>query len=92
MFLIAEWATAMVFAAEEFPADKRGLVMGLTQGFASLGSVVCAGVAPLLLSSDLGWRMVYLVGIVPLVLVASPAEASRRPAASSSRARGGRSG
>ncbi len=70
MFLIAEWATAMVFAAEEFPADKRGLVMGLTQGFASLGSVVCAGVAPLLLSSDLGWRMVYLVGIVPLVLVA----------------------
>jgi putative MFS transporter len=40
MFLIAEWATAMVFAAEEFPADKRGLVMGLTQGFASLGSVV----------------------------------------------------
>ncbi|MDG1481498.1 MAG: MFS transporter [Myxococcota bacterium] len=70
MFLIAEWATAMVFAAEEFPADKRGLVIGLTQGFASLGSIVCAGVAPLLLSTDLGWRMVYLVGIVPLLLVA----------------------
>ena len=69
-FLIAEWATAMVFAAEEFPAQKRGLVMGLTQGFASLGSVACAGVAPLLLSTDLGWRMVYLVGVVPLVLVA----------------------
>lgn len=70
MFLIAEWATAMVFAAEEFPADKRGLVLGLTQGFASLGSIACAGVAPLLLSTELGWRMVYLVGIVPLVLVA----------------------
>ncbi len=70
MFLIAEWATAMVFAAEEFPADKRGLVLGLTQGFASLGSIACAGIAPLLLSTDLGWRMVYLVGIVPLVLVA----------------------
>jgi putative MFS transporter len=70
MFLIAEWATAMVFAAEEFPAAKRGLVMGLTQGFASLGSVVCAGVAPILLSTDLGWRMVYLVGVVPLLLVA----------------------
>ena len=69
-FLIAEWATAMVFAAEEFPAQKRGLVLGLTQGFASLGSVACAGVAPLLLSTELGWRMVYLVGVVPLVLVA----------------------
>lgn len=69
-FLIAEWATAMVFAAEEFPAHKRGLIMGLTQGFASLGSVVCAGVAPLLLSTELGWRMVYIVGVVPLVLVA----------------------
>ena len=70
MFLIAEWATAMVFAAEEFPAAKRGLVMGLTQGFASLGSITCAGVAPLLLSTDMGWRMVYLVGLVPLILVA----------------------
>ena len=70
MFLIAEWATAMVFAAEEFPADKRGLVMGLTQGFASFGSIACAGVAPMLLSTDLGWRMVYLVGVVPLILVA----------------------
>ena len=70
MFLIAEWASAMVFAAEEFPASKRGMVMGLIQGFTSLGSIVCAGITPLLLRSDLGWRMVYLVGVVPLILVA----------------------
>jgi MFS transporter, putative metabolite:H+ symporter len=69
-FLIAEWATAMVYAAEDFPADRRGLVMGLTQSMASLGSIACAGLAPLLLKTDLGWRMVYFVGVIPLILVA----------------------
>lgn len=70
IFLIAEWATAMVYAAEEFPAKRRGLMIGLIQGFSSLGSVAGAGLAPLLLSSEYGWRMVYFVGAVPLVLLA----------------------
>jgi putative MFS transporter len=71
MFLIAEWATSMVYAAEEFPADRRGMVMGVIQGFSSLGSIVCAGVVPaLLVATDYGWRNVYLVGVLPLVVVA----------------------
>lgn len=79
VFLIAEWVTAMVYAAEEFPAERRGMVIGLISAFASLGSIVCAGVTPLLLKLDVtnpmtgevfGWRMVYFVGIVPLVLLA----------------------
>jgi MFS transporter, putative metabolite:H+ symporter len=79
VFLIAEWATAMVYAAEEFPAERRGMVIGLISAFASLGSIVCAGVTPLLLRLDVtnpmtgepfGWRMVYVVGIVPLILLA----------------------
>ncbi len=70
IFLLAEWAVAMVYAAEEFPADRRGMVMGVIQAFSSLGAVVCAGVVPLLLQSRYGWRTVYLVGIIPLVLVA----------------------
>lgn len=79
IFLLAEWSTSMVYAAEEFPADRRGLVIGLIQGFSSLGSIVCAGVVPLLIKVDLtnpltgdpvGWRMVYFVGIVPLILLA----------------------
>ena len=70
IFLIAEWATSMVYAAEEFPADRRGMVIGVIQAFASLGSIVCAGVVPLMLSTDYGWRTVYFVGIVPLVILA----------------------
>jgi MFS transporter, putative metabolite:H+ symporter len=39
VFLIAEWATAMVYAAEEFPADRRGMVIGVVSAFASLGAI-----------------------------------------------------
>ncbi len=70
MFLIAEWATSMVYAAEEFPADRRGMVMGVIQAFSSLGSIVCAGVVPLFLKTAYGWRSVYLIGVIPLVMVA----------------------
>lgn len=70
IFLIAEWATSMVYAAEEFPADRRGMVIGVIQGFSSLGAIVCAGVVPLLLKTEYGWRSVYFVGIAPLVLLA----------------------
>lgn len=69
IFLIAEWATAMVFAAEEFPADRRGMVMGVIQAFSSLGAVFCAGVVPLLLTTTYGWRSVYFAGVIPLILV-----------------------
>src|SRR6185369_16595692 len=61
IFLIAEWATSMVIAAEEFPAQGRGT---------ALGAIVCAGVVPLLLKTSYGWRSVYFVSIVPLVLLA----------------------
>jgi putative MFS transporter len=70
IFLIAEWALCMVYAAEEFPADQRGFVLGLIQAFNSLGSITCAAVAPLLLATPLGWRSVYLVGVIPLLLIA----------------------
>ena len=69
-FLVAEWATSMVIAAEEFPANRRGMVIGVIQGMSSLGSIVCAGVVPFLLQSSLSWRTVYFVGIVPLVFLA----------------------
>ncbi|MFW6051128.1 MAG: MFS transporter, partial [Myxococcota bacterium] len=36
----------------------------------TLGGVVCAGLVPVLVSTPIGWRMVYFVGIVPLVLLA----------------------
>lgn len=70
IFLIGEWATAMVFAAEEYPADRRGLIIGIIQACSSLGSIACAGIVPLLLATPLGWRSVYLVGAAPLLIVA----------------------
>jgi len=70
VFLIGEWCISMVVAAEEFPAARRGMVLGVVQGFSSLGSIACAGVVPLLLQTPYGWRSVYFVGIVPLVLLA----------------------
>ncbi|HVW28591.1 MAG TPA: MFS transporter [Polyangiaceae bacterium] len=70
IFLIAEYVTSMVIAAEEFPEDRRGLSVGVIASCSSLGSIVCAGVAPVLLSLPPGWRSVYFVGVIPLVLVA----------------------
>jgi putative MFS transporter len=70
LFLIGEWSVAMIFAAEEYPADRRGLVLGVIQGFSYLGGIVCSAVVPLLLRTPLGWRSVYLVGGVPLVIIA----------------------
>ncbi|HZO12752.1 MAG TPA: MFS transporter [Polyangiaceae bacterium] len=70
VFLTAEWAISMVYAAEEFPAERRGTVIGVIQGCSSLGSIVCAGLVPTLLQLPWGWRSVYFVGIVPLLLLA----------------------
>jgi len=70
VFLIGEWAIAMVIAAEEFPAEKRGLVIGVIQACSSLGTITCAGVVPLLVTMPWGWRTVYVVGAIPLAIIA----------------------
>jgi putative MFS transporter len=75
VFLIGEWAISMVYAAEEFPAERRGTVIGVIQATTALGGVVCAGVVPLLLKNPFfnepfKWRFVYLSAIVPLALIA----------------------
>ncbi|MEW6270684.1 MAG: MFS transporter, partial [Thermodesulfobacteriota bacterium] len=70
IFLLGEYAVAMVYAAEEYPAERRGMVIGVIQGCASLGAITCAAVVPALLETPLGWRSVYLVGTVPLVIIA----------------------
>lgn len=70
IFLIGEWATAMVYAAEEFPAARRGTVIGVLSAIGSLGSITCAGLVPILIESPFGWRTVYLVSVFPLLLLA----------------------
>lgn len=70
LFLTAEWVTAMVYAAEEFPAERRATMIGIISAFASLGAIVCAGAMPLLLQGPWQWRTAYFVGILPLILIA----------------------
>jgi MFS transporter, putative metabolite:H+ symporter len=69
VFLIGEWATSMVVAAEEFPAERRGSVIGVITAASSLGGVVCAGLVPILVHA-FGWRSVYFAGVLPLLLMA----------------------
>lgn len=70
LFLIAEWGVAAVYAAEAFPARHRGTMLGVVQAASSLGSIVCGATVPFLLQSPLGWRTVFLVGVVPGLLLA----------------------
>lgn len=70
LFLAGEYAIAMVYAAEEYPAARRGMIIGALQTFAVLGGILCAGIVPMLLKTALGWRAVFLVGGVPLAIVA----------------------
>lgn len=70
VFLIGEWTIAMVMAAEEFPAARRGTIIGILQACSSLGGIACAGLVPLMLRSPIGWRMVFVVGAVPLTIMA----------------------
>ena len=69
IFLISEYTVAMIYAAEEYPADRRGMVIGILQACSSLGAIVCAATVPLLLATPLGWRSVYVVGALPLLLL-----------------------
>ena len=69
IFLIGEWATSMVMAAEEFPGARRGMVIGVVSAAAGLGSIVCALVVPSL-THAFGWRSVYFAGVIPLLLLA----------------------
>ena len=69
VFLIGEYATSMVIAAEEYPASRRGTIMGLIAAFSSLGAIVCAGTVPVLIRTPWGWRTVYFVALIPLVIV-----------------------
>ncbi len=69
IFLTTELALAQVVIAEEFPATSRGLGQGLLGASAALGAGLAAALFPAFVGSALGWRGLYFVGIVPLLIV-----------------------
>ena len=70
IFLTAELALAQVVVAEEFPAAMRGRGQGFLGAFAALGAGLAAMLFPLLQSTALGWRGLYFIGVLPLLVVA----------------------
>jgi putative MFS transporter len=69
MFLTAELALAQVVIAEEFPAKARGMGQGLLGAAAAVGAGLAAVLFPVLVKTSLGWRGLYFVGVVPLLIV-----------------------
>jgi hypothetical protein len=55
IFLLAEFATSMLYAAEEFPAQQRGMVIGVVSACQSLGALTCGVVPALLAPVDGEW-------------------------------------
>src|SRR5262249_35983992 len=70
VFLVAQVALAQVVIAEEFPAEARGRGQGILGAFSALGAGVAAVLFPVLQQTTLGWRGLYFVGLIPLLLVA----------------------
>ncbi len=69
VFLSAELALAQVVIAEEFPARARGFGQGLLGAAQAAGGGLAAGLIPVMVGTTLGWRGLYFVGIVPLLIV-----------------------
>lgn len=69
LFLTAELSLAQVVVAEEFPAAARGMGQGLLGAAAAIGAGLAAALFPMLVQSPLGWRGLYFVGVVPLLIV-----------------------
>jgi len=70
IFLTTELAVAQVVITEEFPATYRAMGQGLLGAFGALGAGLAAMLFPMLQETRLGWRGLYFVGIVPLLLIA----------------------
>lgn len=63
----SELAVSITIVNEQVPAKNRGLLYSIVQGGWPLGVFLAAGVD--LLFGHLGWRFVFLLGVIPIVLV-----------------------
>jgi MFS family permease len=66
-FAMAELAVSITIVNEQIPARHRGLLYSLVQGGWPLGVFLASGVY--LLFGDLGWRFVFLLGVIPIGMV-----------------------
>ncbi|MGB7293142.1 MAG: MFS transporter [Thermodesulfobacteriota bacterium] len=67
-----EWASGEVLVAESWPKQHRGKVIGMVQSGWAVGYILAAILATLIIPSfdvNVGWRILFLVGITPAFLV-----------------------
>lgn len=70
-FTAAEYGVAITMVVEEFPTDRRGRALGTLLAMGPLGAILVGLLsAAHLQSSPLSWRAFYLVGVIPLLIVA----------------------
>ncbi len=69
-FVTAEEILAIVVIAEELNSDARGFGLGVLAAFGALGHGVAAVAYGFVDQLPYGWRALYLVGAVPLLLLA----------------------
>lgn len=67
-FAFAELAVSITLVNEQVPAKNRGLLYSIVQGGWPIGVFLASGLY--LLVGNFGWRVVYLFGVIPLLLVA----------------------
>ncbi len=70
LFLSAEFGIAIIMISEEFPARSRGTGVAVLNGVGLLGVVAGGVLYSLVVDSRWGWRGMYFIGIIPLLLVA----------------------
>jgi len=68
-FMLLAGMLALVMVVEEFPADRRGAGLGLLSLLGGLGYGVCALLYAWVDVLPYGWRALYAIGVLPLVLL-----------------------
>jgi MFS family permease len=68
-FLVTGLAVTFVIVAEEFPAAHRGWAIGMLGALGACGQGLGAAVFAAIHYLPYGWRGLYLIGIVPLLML-----------------------
>lgn len=68
-FLIASAVVAVVIVTEEFPAEHRGWAIGMVGALSACGHGLGAVLFAMIDDIPFGWRGLYAVGVVPLLLM-----------------------
>lgn len=66
-FAYSELAVSITLVNEQVPAKYRGFLYSIVQGGWPLGIFFASGVY--LIFADFGWRIVFLLGVIPLIMV-----------------------